>query len=423
MRRLKAGVDHRHSWAVMNLVSSSGAVEPALPLKVLYHHRTRSRDGQSVHIDEMIAALRAAGHYVIVVEPKRVDALKPARGKQVLPKFLYELLEFGYSGLELAKMVGHIIRSRPDAIYERANIFMLSGVWAARFFGLPLLVEVNAPLTEERAKFDGLALEWLARWTEETAWRAADFVLPVTAVLGKYAERAGVPPSRIVVTSNGVDLNRFDAQERTDRSESSSATPTVLGFVGYIREWHGLPLILELMASDAALKDTHLLVVGDGPGRATIERKAQQLGIAERVCVTGIVERDELASYIRQFDVALQPEVTAYASPLKLFEYMALACAIVAPDTENIREILTDQGDSLLFAPNDAKALAQAVRSLVQDPKLRHRLGMAARATLVSNNITWQRNAERAADLIRECLHQERDSKSQAPGPFNASLE
>ena len=64
-------------------------------MKILYHHRTRSRDGQSVHIDEMIAALRQQGVSVRMVEPQRVDAMKPARKKQLLPKLIYELLEFG----------------------------------------------------------------------------------------------------------------------------------------------------------------------------------------------------------------------------------------------------------------------------------------------------------------------------------------
>ncbi|HKX36981.1 MAG TPA: hypothetical protein VJM79_10015, partial [Rhizorhapis sp.] len=125
-------------------------------MKILYHHRTRSRDGQSVHIDEMIAALKQQGVSVRMVEPQRVDAMKPARQKQLLPKLVYELLEFGYSGLEFFKLAAAILRERPDAIYERENIYMLSGVWAARLFSLPLLLEVNAPLAEERGKFGGL---------------------------------------------------------------------------------------------------------------------------------------------------------------------------------------------------------------------------------------------------------------------------
>ncbi len=379
-------------------------------LKILYHHRTRSRDGQSVHIDEMIAALEHEGVTVPIVQPQREDALKPARKKQVIPKLLYELLEFAYSGLEFLKLAAAIVRERPDAIYERANIYMLSGVWAARLFSLPLLLEVNAPLTEERGKFDGLAMPSFARWTEEMAWRSASYVLPVTAVLASTIERAGVPPSRIVVTSNGVNVQDFRvvAPEIRPSLPKSFGPGPVLGFVGYVRAWHGLPQVVDLLAQDAALATANLLIVGDGPGTAALVQRAQQLGVADRVWVAGLVERDGLAAYISTFDIALQPEVTSYASPLKLFEYMALNRAIIAPDAANIREILTHQTDALLFEPNNPDSLASTVRKLVADNALRARLGAGAAEKIHREDITWARNARRVIALVRQAQAMEK---------------
>jgi glycosyltransferase involved in cell wall biosynthesis len=372
-------------------------------VRILYHHRTRSRDGQSVHIDEMIAALRKEGVTIDIVEPQRVDALKPAREKQVIPKLLYELLEFGYSGLEFFKLSAAILRHPPDAIYERGNIYMLSGVWAAKLFSLPLLLEVNSPLTEERGKFDGLAMPGLARWSEEVTWRRADYVLPVTAVLGGYVERAGVPPSRIVVTSNGVNEEDFRVVAPALRPvlPRSFGPGPVLGFVGYVRAWHGLPQIVDLLARDADFASANLMVVGDGPGRAELEQRAKELGVADRVWVTGLVTREVMAAHISCFDIALQPEVTAYASPLKLFEYMMLNRAIVAPDAPNIREILTHGQDSLLFEPNSPKSLGDAIRALVRDEALRARLGAGAADKIRRDDISWARNARRAMALVQ----------------------
>ncbi len=373
-------------------------------MKILYHHRTRSRDGQSVHIDEMIAALEQEGVAVVIVQPQREDALKPARKKQVIPKLLYELLEFFYSGLEFLKLAAAILRQRPDAIYERANIYMLSGVWAARLFSLPLLLEVNAPLAQERGKFDGLAMPAFARWTEEMAWRNATYVLPVTAVLGADVQKAGVPPSRIVVTSNGANTRDFrlvDAPSRPCLPKTFQSGP-VLGFVGYVRAWHGLPQVVDLLAQDAELGQANLLVVGDGPARNDLEARAARLGVANRVQVCGVVERDALAGYVSTFDIALQPEVTAYASPLKLFEYMALGRAIIAPDAPNIGEILTHGVDALLFEPNNPQSLASAIRKLVADSGLRARLGAAAAEKILREDITWARNARRAISLVRQ---------------------
>jgi len=73
------------------------------------------------------------------------------------------------------------------------------------------------------------------------------------------------------------------------------------------------------------------VVVGDGPARPALTARAHRLGIANRVFFTGVVARDDVAKIAATFDIALQPEVTSYASPLKLFEYMAMGHAIVAP--------------------------------------------------------------------------------------------
>ncbi len=372
-------------------------------LKILYHHRTRSRDGQSVHIDEMIAALEREGVAVRIVEPQRVDALKPARQKQILPKPVYELLEFCYSAIEFFKLAAAILRERPDAIYERANIYMLSGVWAARLFCLPLLLEVNAPLAQERGRFGGLAMPGFARWTEAAAWRRATYVLPVTAVLAADIQKAGVPATRIVVTSNGVNTETFRLVGAAARPALPAAFQSgpVLGFVGYVRAWHGLPQVVDLLAQDGALGSASLLVVGDGPARGDLESQAGRLGVADRVLITGVVGRDGLAGYISTFDIALQPEVTAYASPLKLFEYMALGRAIIAPDAPNIREILTHEVDALLFEPDNPSSLASAICRLVADDALRARLGAAAAEKIRREDISWSRNARRVIATVR----------------------
>ena len=372
-------------------------------IDILYHHRTRASDGQSVHIDELVNALEHQGANVRMVGPRRVDAMSQSRGKEILPKPVYELLELAYSGVELVKLAKAIRKKRPDAIYERANVFTLSGIWAARLFSLPLILEVNAPLAEERAKFGGLALPRIARWSEELVWRTADYVLPVTRVLGDLVESAGASPSRILVTCNGIDARKFFGPRTPDRSllPTSFQAGPILGFVGYVRSWHGLPQIVRLLAHDSLLSKANLLVVGDGPGVAQIVQQAQELGVSGRVCVTGIVGRDMLAHYITLFDIALQPEVTPYASPLKLFEYMALGRAIVAPNAANIREILTDGADGLLFKPNDPASLARAIRELAASSELRAKLGAAAARKIIEDDITWERNARKVISLIR----------------------
>lgn len=377
-------------------------------MKILYHHRTRSKDGQYVHIEEMIEALRGLGHEVIVVAPAAMeksdfgsDGGLVAWLKQHMPRFIYELMELAYALLAYRRLSRAVREHRPDCLYERYNLFQPAGVWIKRRYRLPYLLEVNAPIFAERAHYDGISLRRLAHWSERYAWRNADIVLPVTQVLGDMVQQEGVPPERITVIPNGINTNRFVANPDTLEAKRALGLEghLVLGFTGFVRDWHGMDKVIDFIASDGAQAHCHLLVVGDGPARAELEQQAKRLGIADRITFTGVVQRDQVAHFVAAFDIALQPAVVAYASPLKLFEYLALGRAIVAPSQPNIREVLQDGVNALLFDAEDASGLVQAIKQLMSDPALRDRLAHKAGETINAQGLTWRANAQRVTQL------------------------
>ena len=377
-------------------------------MKILYHHRTASKDGQYVHIEEMIEALRSLGHTVIVVAPATAENAKfgddagvVAWLKRHMPRFIYELMELAYSAVAYRRLARAIREHRPDCLYERYNLFQPAGVWIKRRYRLPLLLEVNAPIFNERAHYDGISLQKLARWSERYTWRNADMVLPVTRVLADRVRQEGVPAERIVVIPNGINTQRFGA--RLDTAEAKRALGLegrlVLGFTGFVRDWHGMDKVIDFIARDGAKANSHLLVVGDGPARTALEQQAQGLGVADRVSFTGVVQRDDVARHVAAFDIALQPAVVAYASPLKLFEYLALGRAIIAPSQPNICEILTDGENALLFDPQNPAGLVEAIQRLMADADLRRRLERNAAETIAKQSLTWFANAQRVTAL------------------------
>lgn len=378
-------------------------------MKILYHHRIGSKDGQYVHIEEMVAALRAEGHDVRLVGPGGFERREfggesglVSKLKARIPAAAYEVLELGYNSIDYRRLARAIREFQPDVIYERYNLSLLSGAIARRRFGVPLLLEVNAPLFAERSAYGGLKLAVLARWGEQRAWRAADHVFAVTQVLAERIAAAGVDASRITVTPNGINHCRFapetDIAAARQRLGLDPAA-TVIGFVGFAREWHGLDAVIELLAEYREARDLHFLLVGDGPVTAGLERQADELGLAGRVTVTGVVDREAVQDYVNAFDVAMLPSVVAYASPLKLFEYMACGKAIIAPDQANLREILAHDHDAVLFEPGSRAAFKAAMRRLIEDEPLRGRLAAAARETLVERDLSWAANARRVAAI------------------------
>jgi len=378
-------------------------------VRILYHHRTRSKDGQYVHIEEMINALRSLGHEVIIVAPPSAetesfgsDAGAVAVLKRYMPKWCYEIIELAYSAVAYRRLAAAVREHQPEVLYERYNLFLPAGIWLARKYKLPMLLEINAPILEERTKYDGLTLTRLARWSQAYAWKKADMVLPVTQVLGDMVQAYGVPAERIVVIPNGINGDRFDGNTDVEAAKRALGLEgqLVLGFTGFVRDWHGLDKVIDLIANDPPDALRTLLVVGDGPARAGLEQQAAKLGIAARVHFTGIVERDDVAKYVSAFDIALQPAVVDYASPLKLFEYLALGKAIVAPGQPNIREILTHEKNALLFDPAHPEQLAVSIHRLCVDPALRLHVAAGARNAIVEQQLTWKANAQRVVDLF-----------------------
>ena len=374
-------------------------------LKILFHHRVASRDGQSVHIEELTEALAAQGHEIIFVGPAGwsqtgfggsnplVDRIKAA-----IPAALYEMLELAYNLPAFVRLWSAVRAHRPDMIYERFSLFLFAGIWVRGITGLPLLMEVNSPLFEERARNDGLRLHAMGRWAQGMLWRRASHVLPVTRVLGEIVQGYGVPAERVTVIPNGINLARFAG------IGAAAHGGITLGFTGFIRGWNALERIVDVVAEHGGRLDLRFLVVGDGPARADVLAHAAQRGAGERVEITGVVERDDVAAQVRRFDIAVIPGLTPYSSPLKLFEYMALGRAIVAPDTANIREILTDGVDALLFDPRESAGMENAILRLCEDAALRLRLGAAARARIDEAGQTWAANAARVAEIARRLV-------------------
>jgi glycosyltransferase involved in cell wall biosynthesis len=222
--------------------------------------------------------------------------------------------------------------------------------------------------------------------------------LVVTGVLQRTVAAAGVPPARIAVVPNGIDASQFAALPAREAGDG----PLVLGFVGFVRDWHGLDAVIAAMAAEPGEPDLRLVVVGDGPARAALEQQAASLGLADRATFTGLQPREAIPNLVAGFDIALQPLVVSYASPLKIFEYMAAGRAIVAPDQPNIREVLSDGETAVLFDPAEPGAMWRAIRRLATDAALRRRLGEAARAEIARRDYTWRGNAARVVDWARE---------------------
>lgn len=389
--------------------------------------------GSSVHVREMIAAMRGAGHQVVLIspvatkgvwdQPAQVDARFlhiPASDEmlaslQAVEDYIVELgLESDFSKdvrrvlydrhLQ-SRLVRKFAKSPPDFIYARAALHSVAPVALARETGRPLLVELNAPLVAENVAYRAGGNVELATAAERQLLSAADAVLVVSDYLVDHAVSCGARPDRVHVIPNGVDPRLFHPAARDPgcRARFGISNGPILGFVGGLRQWHGVQILPELLQRLApSFPQAQLVIVGNGPLESTLRQRLAELGLSQHAVFTGPLDHVQVADVIREFDIALAPypklDHPFYFSPLKLFEYMACGCAVVAADVGQVGTVVEAGKTGLLYPAGNLEQLTDRCEQVLSEPALRQAMGAAA-AKEIHENFTWDRNASRVIEI------------------------
>jgi glycosyltransferase involved in cell wall biosynthesis len=222
--------------------------------------------------------------------------------------------------------------------------------------------------------------------------------------------RGGIAPEDVVVIANAVDVDRFVPGPRDDAFAASlgiEPDETVIGYISSFASYEGIDYLIDAVAELRRRgRRVRLLLVGDGDARDDLEATAERAGVlADRTVIfTGRVPHAEVVSHYRTIDIFVVPRtndrVSRLVTPLKPYEAMAMAKAIVVSGVPALLEIVRDGETGRTFPPEDAVALAGVLEQLLDDPAERARLGAAARAWVAANR-TWAQNGERYLALYR----------------------
>lgn len=370
-------------------------------MKILYHHRTQGEEPESVHIVNIVRALGDLGHDVSVVGPAPVSGRggrtsRLSRIKRRLPRVAVELAQMVYNLRALCQLSRALSRGGYDFIYERYALYNIAGVLAARLFHIPLILEVNTLYAQAWGQYYGLRFPRLARATERYVFRRADQIITVTSVQRRLLEREGVRPDRLAVCHNAIDPTEFDPEryEEDDLRARLGLKSPVVGFVGTMNRWQGIAGFAAVVEEVVKARgDVSFLFVGEGEGRAALVAELERRACLPWVVFAGRVAHTAVPRYVAAMDVGVLLDSNAYGSPMKVFEYWAMAKAVVAPSVEPVLEILRDGETGLLIPPGDSGRMAAQILRLAGDPELRRRLGVQGRREVLAKH-TWARNAE-----------------------------
>lgn len=268
----------------------------------------------------------------------------------------------------LALVRHHLAEMGPDILHTHLQYSDLLGGIAARILGIPAVSTLH--VMDARATVRDRVRGRLATGVRRRYHRR---VIAVSEHLrGSYLATAADRPEHVVTVHNGISARTAPGMGAALRSELGfSPEESLVVVVGVLRPGKGHDLAVAAVEEvRAEMPEVRLLIAGEGPTRAEVERLAARLEGA--AVLAG--HRDDVMAVLDAADVLLHP-TRADAFPTVLLQALAAGVPIVASRVEGIPEIVEDGRTGLLVPPPlTSSAFADRLRRLLRDPGLRHAL-------------------------------------------------
>jgi teichuronic acid biosynthesis glycosyltransferase TuaC len=230
---------------------------------------------------------------------------------------------------------------------------------------------------------------------------AADGLLAVSASLKQEMVARGIPADKIKVHQTGVDLDRFKPGDRQKAKAELGVEGPLIATVGALIERKGQSFALDALAR---LPGATLLLVGEGPDRAALEKQAERLGITKRVRFVGAQRPEVVAELLAAADVMLLP-TRAEGIANAWVEALACGTPVVTCDAGGARQVI-DRPEAGRVVERDPGALARAVTEVLANPPAQEAVRRAA------ERFSWERNAEELEAHLRTMVQSHQSSRS-----------
>jgi len=310
-------------------------------VKVLHIHRIGGIGGSERHLLTLLPALAERGVHVSFLgldDPSRA------------PDPFYDALAVPYKRLSAPRDIDPLLATRVARAARRADIVHTHLVHADVYGALGARRLVSTKHNDDPFRAGAF------RFVERTlAWRASRIIAITNALARFQIERVGLPSEKVEVIHYGLD--DLPRAWGINPADSVPADAPVLLAVCRLEPQKGVDVAIRALQD---IPDAHLVVLGEGPQRAELERLAD-----ERVHLLGRVP--DVAAWLRRAALLVHP-VRWEGFGLALLEGMLASLPVVATRVSSIPEIVADGETGLLVPPDDPGALAAAVKSVLADP-------------------------------------------------------
>lgn len=357
-----------------------------------------SRGASAIHVMKMCQAMGRLGIEtdLILATPGKTPDIRAYYGVD----YAFNIIQFPYFKSSFMRNVLHGVRAgvymgMRKGLYDiTVTRNIVYAFIAAKVFGIPVVYDAHHPLvTGARPLFRAIKdSPNLVRFSTNTGG-LADIYL-----------KEGLPPEKLVVAHNGVDLERYASlpkKEEARRGLGLALDKDIICYSGNIYEGRGIELLIDVSVK---LPNTKFLIVG---GRDEDVLRYRQLAAQKNASgfkFTSYVSHDLVPLYLAAADVLVMPYTTAmtikggtvatdFTSPIKLFEYMASGRPIVATSLPSVNELLRDGENAVVVPPDSADALYEGLSRVLRDSALAGRIASGALADV--RGYTWEERVKK----------------------------
>jgi len=385
------------------------------PVRVLRLIARLNMGGPALHVTYLTRGLASRGYQTTLVAgslargESSMSFVADELGVKIVPiRQLHREVSPLYDALAVLRLVRLIREFRPQILHTHTAKAGAVGRIAAVLAGParpPILVHT----------FHGHVLRGyfspasaaVFRALERTLARVTTRLVAVSPEVRDDLVGLGIAPAeRFSVIRLGLDLESrvANAGEESGELRRLFGIPPGAFVVGWVGRMTAIKRVPDVLAAFARLRDrgidARLCLVGDGPDRELVERRAREVGVTRHTLFLGY--QREIGPYYSLFDVLLLTSGNE-GTPAVAIEALAAGTPVVTTDVGGVSDVVADGLDGILVADGDIEAVAAALERLARDPELARRMG-AAGARRVADRYRVERLVDDVDALYRELL-------------------
>lgn len=374
-------------------------------------------NGAALATERLAHQLVTRGHTVSVIAPS--DSFKTHKTQQKnitiyrvrsVPVLFEKAQEFRVSPKPLHdKEIRNIIQDvKPDIIYINEPLLLgLSAIKLGKKAGIPVaathhfMPENLVHYLHLPPKIEDIIHRTIWKWYAKLCTNFSLVICPspiAAELIRKY--RANVP---LKVISNGIDLDMFNKKNDGTYLKKQFNLPDkpILLFVGRLDKEKNIDFLVRAGAIVKKQHDFHIVIVGQGKEKSALKKLAANGGISGDITFTGFLPKKDLPNIYAIADIFVMPSIAELQS-LVTMEAMATSLPVVGADAVALPHLIHDSQNGYLFKPGDEFSLAEKLSILLNDKRLRQRMGQKSLEIIGEHDI--QKTVKKVESAFEEVI-------------------